>query len=65
VARSFPSNEKWQQTTLFVLARAFATSVKPNPATKRGLQVSNLALHPTSQNSCSHAENINSKLVDL
>jgi len=28
-----PSDEKWQQTTLVVLARAFATSEKPNPGT--------------------------------
>jgi hypothetical protein len=42
VARSFPSDEKWQQLTLPVLARAFATSEKLDPAVETMSHVLNL-----------------------
>jgi hypothetical protein len=42
VASSFPSDEKWQQLTLPVLARAFVTSEKLDPAVETMSHVLNL-----------------------
>lgn len=45
LANNFPSEEKWQQTTLLLLLRIEPTSLKEKPATEITLSLCSLSIH--------------------